>query len=126
MYRTVASYLDPIEAHIVCGRLRAEGINAHVADDQMNLANWEWRQAMGGTKVRVGDLQFEQARALIAELDQGGFSLDPEASTTSLPDRESWSSRLALLFGLGFGLPLPWRRRRMEAGEDETRGSVEA
>lgn len=91
----------------------------------MNLANWEWRQAIGGTKVRVTDAQFEQARAVIAELDGGGFALDPEAMAAAPPDRESWSSRLAFLFGLGFGLPLPWRRRRME-GEQDTPGSTEA
>lgn len=111
MYRTVASYLDPIEAHIVCGRLCAEGIAAHVADDQMNLANWEWRQALGGTRVRVAEADHARARALIAELDAGAFALDPEAAAPP-PYRESLSSRLALVFGLGLGLPLPWRRSR--------------
>ena len=119
MFRTIASYLDPIEAHIVCGRLLAEGIEAHVADDQTTLANWEWRQAIGGTKVRVVDAQFEQARALIAEVDRGEFALDPEASNTTTIDRESWSSRVAYVFGLGFGLPLPWRRRQMQSSETD-------
>lgn len=112
MHRTVASYLDPIEAHIVCGRLQAEGIDAIVSDDQTNLANWEWRQAIGGTRVRVAEDQFEAARALIAELDGGAFSLEPEAGGQPPPYRETPSSRLALLFGLLFGLPLPWRRRK--------------
>ena len=110
MHRTVASYLDPIEAHIVCGRLQAEGIDAIVSDDQTNLANWEWRQAIGGTRVRVAEDQFEAARALIAELDGGAFSLEPDAAGEPPPYRETWSSRLALLFGLLFGVPLPWRR----------------
>lgn len=110
MHRTVASYLDPIEAHIVCGRLQAEGIDAIVSDDQTNLANWEWRQAIGGTRVRVAEDQFEAARALIAELDGGAFSLEPDEAGQPPPYRETWSSRLALLFGLLFGVPLPWRR----------------
>ncbi len=110
MHRTVASYLDPIEAHIVCGRLQAEGIDAIVSDDQTNLANWEWRQAIGGTRVRVAEDQFEVARALIADLDRGAFSLGPDAVGQPPPYRETWSSRLALLFGLLFGVPLPWRR----------------
>ena len=125
MYRTIASYLDPIEAHIVCGRLRAEGIDAHVADDQMNLANWEWRQAIGGTKVRVVDGQFEQARVLIGALDQGEFSLDDDTSNTPAPDRETWSSRLALVFGLGFGVPLPWRRKPIASTEQDEHSSLE-
>jgi hypothetical protein len=125
MYRTVASYLDPLEAHIVCGRLCAEGIAAHVADDQTNLANWEWRQALGGTRVRVAEADFAQAQALIAELDAGGFALDPEAAATPPPYRETRSSRLALLFGLGFGLPLPWRRAHGEPAADSAGDSLE-
>ena len=122
MYKTVASYLDPLEAHIVCGRLQAEGFDAHVADDQTNLANWEWRTAIGGTRVRVHEDDYPQARALIAELDGGAFALvDDEAQAAEdgaalHPDRETWSSRLALVFGLGLGIPLPWRRGR----KDET------
>ena len=117
MHRTVASYLDPIEAHIVCGRLQAEGIDAIVSDDQTNLANWEWRQAIGGTRVRVAEAQYAEAKALIAALDDGDFALEPETPPTP-PYRESWSSRLALLFGLGLGIPLPWRRDRRD--DDET------
>jgi Putative prokaryotic signal transducing protein len=124
MYRTVASYPDPIEAHIVCGRLRAEGIDALVADDQMSLANWEWRQAIGGTKVRVAEPQFELAKSLIAELDGGGFALDPDTGTA--PYRESGSSRLALLCGMLLGLPLPWRRLQMEDRQAEGPEALEA
>ncbi len=120
MYKTVASYLDPLEAHIVCGRLQAEGFDAHVADDQTNLANWEWRTAIGGTRVRVHEHDYAAARTLIAELDGGAFALvdeegqAPADGTPLHPDRETWSSRLALVFGLGFGIPLPWRRGRKD------------
>ena len=129
MYRTVASYLDPLEAHIVCGRLQAEGFAAHVADDQTNIANWEWRTAIGGTRVRVHADAYARARALTAEPGGGAFARvdeegHPPADGTPLhPDRETWSSRLALLFGLGLGIPLPWRRRE---DEHEDKGSVEA
>lgn len=127
MHRTVASYLDPIEAHIVCGRLQAEGIDAIVSDDQTNLANWEWRQAIGGTRVRVAEDQVAAAHALIAELDRGAFSLEPDTAGQSSPYRETPSSRLALLFGLLFGLPLPWRRTRAMTRDspDDTASSPE-
>lgn len=120
MYKTVASYLDPLEAHIVCGRLQAKGFDAHVADDQTNLANWEWRTAIGGTRVRVHEDDYAAARTLIAELDGGAFALVDEEGQAAEdgaalhPDRETWSSRLALVFGLGLGIPLPWRRRQKD------------
>jgi Putative prokaryotic signal transducing protein len=131
MARIVASYLDPLEAYIVCGRLRAEGIEAEIADDQTSLANWEWRQAIGGTKIRVPEAQWADARALIAELDGGGFALDagdleqtrPSGTAALTPDRETWSSRLAFLFGMGFGIPLPWRRTQGSDNDDDNGGA---
>src|SRR5690606_826162 len=55
MFTTVASYLDPVEAQIARGLLAAEGIDAHVGDEHLAIANWEWRLAIGGTRVRVAD-----------------------------------------------------------------------
>ncbi len=113
MLLTIASYADPIEAQIVCGRLQAEGIDAHIADAQMALANWEWRQAIGGTKVRVPEAQFEAARALLADLENGKFSLDDVSAPVA--DRETLSSRVAYLLAFTLGLPLPWKRKSYEA-----------
>lgn len=114
MFTTVARYADPLEAHIACGRLRAEGIDAHVADANMGLANWEWRLAVGGTRVRVEDADAERARAVMRDLDAGAYALDAESTLEDAlhaPDRESWSSRIAWIALMLFGLPLPWRRK---------------
>lgn len=118
MLRTIARYPDPIEAHIVCGRLRAEGIEAQVADDQMNLANWEWRQALGGTRILVAEDDAARARALIAEIDGGVFTL--EDTPAPVDDHETPSSRLAWVFAILFGIPLPWRRRRDAQDKDSS------
>ncbi len=126
MHRTVASFADPIEAHIVCGRLQAEGIDAHVADGHTALANWEWRLLIGGVRIRVPEADHERARRIIAEVDGGGYTLAPEstdapesdadADVSGTPqaqggDHETWSSRLAYVAAFIFGLPLPWTRR---------------
>lgn len=120
MFATIARYTDPIEAHIACGRLRAEGIDAHVADDQIAVANWEWRLAVGGTRVRVPEAQATRARDVLHELDAGGYALDADpAGTLETPERESPSSRIAWVALMVFGIPLPWRRRR---DDDARRG----
>lgn len=114
MFTTVASYHDPIEAHIACGRLRAEGIEAHVADDQLAVANWEWRLAVGGIRLRVAEDDAERARRVLRELDAGDYSLDADAGadpTLHPPPLESWSSRIAWAALMLFNIPLPWRRR---------------
>ena len=112
MFTTVARFHDPIEAHIACGRLRAEGIDAHVADAHMGLANWEWRLAVGGTRVLVDEADVEFARKVMRDLDAGRYALDDESTDEVLhaPDRESWSSRIAWIALMLFGLPLPWKR----------------
>jgi hypothetical protein len=114
MFVTVARFADPLEAQIACGRLRAEGISAHVADAHMGLANWEWRLAVGGTRVLVDEADAEFARRVIRELDAGHYALDADADAEPAlqpPSRESWSSRLAWIALMLFGLPLPWRRK---------------
>ena len=112
MFVAVARFADPLEAHIVCGRLRAEGIDAHVADAHMGLANWEWRLAVGGTRVLVDEREADRARIIVRALDAGAYALDTEAEPAlQPPSRESWSSRLAWIALMLFGVPLPWRRR---------------
>ncbi len=116
MFTTLARYHDPIEAHIACGRLRAEGIDAHVADDQLGLANWEWRLAVGGIRVRVADADVERAQHVLNEMDAGGYALEPECDESSLsaPSRETLSSRIAWIALMLFNIPLPWRRRNSD------------
>jgi len=113
MLVAVARFADPLEAHIACGRLRAEGIDAHVADANMGLANWEWRLAVGGTRVLVDEREAERARAIVRELDAGAYALDADSTDEPLhaPDRESWSSRIAWIALMLFNIPLPWRRK---------------
>ncbi len=121
----VARYVDPIEAQIAAGLLQAEGIAVHLGDQNMALANWEWRLAIGGVKLHVRDDQLAHAREVIRRLDAGEFALPPDATehehddatpievpTGAAPNRESWSSRLAWVALVLFAIPLPWRRRR--------------
>ncbi len=122
MFATIARYPDPIEAHIACGRLRAEGIDAHVADDHLGLANWEWRLAIGGIRLRVPEDDAERARRVLGELDAGAYALE-EASefdaAVHAPARESLSSRVAWVALMLFSVPVPWRRRHSDDAERE-------
>lgn len=120
MFATVARYHDPIEAHIACGRLRAEGIDAHVADDHLGLANWEWRLALGGTRLRVAEADALLARTVLRELESGSYALEPELDgALDAPSRESSSSRVAWVLLMLFNIPFPWRRRRSDDVERE-------
>src|SRR5690606_31340776 len=123
MFTTVAAYSDPIEAQLALGLLQAEGIPARLDDTGTAIANWEWRLAIGGMRLRVPDAQAIHARRVLAALDAGEYALadDHDASPGPAaheddallpPPRESPSSRIALAALMLLGLPLPWRRRR--------------
>ncbi|GGJ95961.1 putative signal transducing protein [Luteimonas terricola] len=128
MFTTVATYIDPIEAQLASGLLQAEGIPARLDDIGTAIANWEWRLAIGGVRLRVPDAQAVHARRVLAALEAGEYALDEEALSGECddgigdarreagalqpPDRESLSSRIAWAALMLLGLPLPWRRRR--------------
>lgn len=117
MFTTVASYIDPVEAQIARGLLAAEGIDAHVGDEHLAVANWEWRLAIGGTKLRVPAAQAQRARDVLRAMEAGDYAIDDGGGDVQpglrAPDRESASSRLAWLALMLLNLPLPWRRRTM-------------
>ena len=115
MFTTIASYPDPIQAQIVRGLLASEGIEAHVGDEHLALANWEWRLAIGGNRVRVAAEDAERALRILRALEAGEYAIDDDAAAADPqlqpPDRESPSSRLAWLALMLLHIPLPWRRR---------------
>ena len=115
MFTTVASYIDPIEAQIARGLLLAEGLDVHVGDEHLAVANWEWRLAIGGTRLRVPTAQAARAREILRAMEAGEYAIDDDAAPASpqlhAPDRESLSSRVAWLALMLLNVPLPWRRR---------------
>lgn len=115
MFITVTSYLDPIQAQIARGLLAAEGIDAHVGDEHLSVANWEWRLAIGGSRVRVAEADAERAAGILRAMEAGEYAIDDDAAPADAqlhaPDRETASSRLAWLALVLLNIPLPWRRR---------------
>jgi len=79
MFITVASYTDPIEAQLASGLLQAEGIAARLDDTGTAIANWEWRLAIGGMRLRVPEEQAVHAQRVLAALDAGEYALDEDA-----------------------------------------------
>lgn len=115
MFTTIAHYHDPIEAHIARGLLASQGIDAHLGDEHLMMANWEWRLAVGGVKLRVPAEQAQRAREVLRAAENGEYVLEDDseqAQSLQPPDRESPSSRLAWIALMLFSIPLPWRRRK--------------
>ena len=114
MTMLLTSYTDPIEARIVLGLLQSEGIDASLDGEHMALANWEWRIATGGIRLRVPEAQWQRARALLDAHECGDYAIDDDAEpagNAAVVEDVTPSSRLAWLALFLLGLPWPWGRR---------------
>jgi predicted RNA-binding Zn-ribbon protein involved in translation (DUF1610 family) len=74
---TVASFPQPIEAHIAKGRLEAEGILCFLGDENIVSVHPFYSNAVGGVKLKVREEEAEQALAILHEIN----SEEPEPNT---------------------------------------------
>ena len=115
---TVERIYDPIEAHIVGGRLQSEGIQVHLSGIQHISANWMLAFALGGVQIQVPAPQADQARGILAE--QVALKSEDErcprcASTETVRENGRW--RLSMLVLHAFAIPLPWGKERFRCAE---------
>lgn len=124
MLTTVSVHTDPIEAHIVRGRLDAEGIPAHVAFQHHIWMKWSLSFALGQVRIQVPPSYVRQSLAVLADIRSGKYSDVIEAvhegpfnipcpSCGSHETRVSrWSGKLALLLLFVLNLPVPYTNHR--------------
>lgn len=117
--QTVARFLDPWEAHIVCARLVAEDIPATVGFAHHALVDWPMAYALGGTAVQVPDDYLDQARALLAAYHAGELGLEageaepvpeghcPVCRSADLQPVIPWHQRVLVVVLGAFGATFP-------------------
>jgi hypothetical protein len=95
-------YPDAALAHIIRGRLEAEGIPAFCFDGGMNLA--EGAPMIFGVRVMVFDVDLEAAKQLVAQ-DEMSPDVDPVFSEESFePPNHDGARRRQRLLWIGLGL----------------------
>jgi len=70
---TIATFTNPLEAHIVRGRLEAEGIDTSVAHEHHIWANWFLSTALGGVKLQVKPEDAQRAREILQQEQAGDY-----------------------------------------------------
>jgi hypothetical protein len=70
----IRQYLDPTEAALVAGRLRAQHIDVEV--HHAGLQNIS--HAMVGIQLHVAAADWSAAEALLSAMEQGDFSIDEQ------------------------------------------------
>jgi hypothetical protein len=74
MWTTVVAFQEPWEAHMLRGRLAAEGIPAIVALEHHVWTAWHFSTALGGVRVQVPDDRREEAKSVAAACRNGEFA----------------------------------------------------
>ena len=69
----VARFIDWSEAHIACGFLRANDIEAVLHDQNMVSVNWPLAHALGGIKLMVPEREKARALVLLRDVRAGEF-----------------------------------------------------
>ncbi len=73
MLTTVARFRDPWEAHMLRGRLEAEGIPATLEQEYLVSSYWPLSTAFGGVKVMVPRARVQDAHAIEQECVRGEY-----------------------------------------------------
>jgi hypothetical protein len=102
---TVAHRFDPLEAELMCGRLRADGIPATLADVHLVQAYAFFATALGGVRVMVPATFAPQALEAIAAIEQGELLLDDggDEEARESPDADPESLTAASLSRVAAG-----------------------
>lgn len=64
------TYDNYIPAHIAMGRLKEDGINSWLKDENTVTINPVWAQAVGGIKLMVAENDFTRASALLKQREK--------------------------------------------------------
>ena len=117
---TIATFSQPIEAHIVRTRLEDEGIECFIKDEHLVSVNWLLSNAVGGVRLKVRKEDAERAALIIiGEGDDGGEGEAAAAGEAEESIRcvecgsedvsfEKFSRRVAIFSWLLMGFPIPY------------------
>lgn len=118
----VASFSQPVEAHLARTKLESEGITCVVRDEYLVRVNWLLSNAVGGVKLMVPAWEADRAIEILRPRPHLVVVADEEAETDGelvCPRCRSfdvyfnrYSRRVAGLFWLVFGFIVPWGDHR--------------
>lgn len=122
---TVATFSQPVEAHLARTKLESEGIVCMVSDEYLVRVNWLLSNAVGGVKLLVPPWDAERARAILRPRPRLVVVAGDDAHRAEgegemiCPNCRSYdvyytrfSRRAAGVFMLVFGFIVPWLNRR--------------
>jgi hypothetical protein len=116
--KTVASFMNAEDAHILRIKLADEGIDAVVADDTIPGIMPYYTNAIGGVKVQVPDEELEKAQAILSReqehLDIRDELICPKCGSSNIAQelnkQRFYLSSFLLTFFIGAPMPIVKQR----------------
>ena len=111
---TVDRFFHPTEAHIAAGKLESEGIPVFLLGINHASANWLLSNALGGIRLQVPASQVDDARQLLARIEEPSDTDEIECPECGGSDTTAMSNsrKIAFLAVHLFSVPLPWSNSR--------------
>jgi hypothetical protein len=120
MLTTVHREISPWDAHIVMGRLRAEGLHPSLLSEHHISLVWPWSMVLGEVRIQVPQAEADHARAVLTDWREGLYqqALEDELglpNATHCPRcqrvnwvamRDGWSRALACVMWWFFRSPI--------------------
>lgn len=91
---TIATYSDPMFAHIAQARLEAEGIESYLINENLAGMHWLYSSALGGVKLQVRRVDVAQAGAIMEEIQSKQEVKTAQARSVELTCPECESSNV--------------------------------
>lgn len=85
---TIATFNEVTEAHILKGRLEAEGILCFLGDEHIVGAHPFYAVAVGGVKLKVTENDVEEAKAILKQIWQGDTLFDYDTIDLAPPEKQ--------------------------------------
>ncbi|MFD2514432.1 DUF2007 domain-containing protein [Pontibacter locisalis] len=85
---TIAAFNDATEAHIIKGRLEAEGILCFLGDENIVGVQPFYSVAVGGVKLKVTEGDVMEAKAILTRIQEGNTIFDYDSIELAPPMQE--------------------------------------
>ena len=85
---TIAAFNDATEAHIVKGRLEADGILCFLGDENIVGIHPFYSVAVGGVKLKVTEDDVMEAKAILSRIQEGNTQFDYDTIELAPPMQE--------------------------------------
>lgn len=83
---TIATFNEATEAHILKGRLEAEGILCFLGDEHIVGAHPFYAVAVGGVKLKVTESDVNDAKAILQSIREGDALFDYDTIDLAKPE----------------------------------------